>query len=175
MNPADIYSDLFQRVQRHFGISLKDLSTEDLAWCPVAEANSVGFLLWHLLRTWDGYLCLVDGKGETYEAENWAEKFGFDTSGRGVEGTGMGTGFNGEDVALVRPGAEQLNGFLESLLGRTRSYISTASPEDFDREVVVPWGPTSSTAGGILSHIVMHSLMHIGEAQYARGVVMRRK
>ncbi len=87
----------------------------------------------------------------------------------------MGTGFNREDVAIVRPRAAQLNGLLESLLGRTRSYINTASPEDFDREVVVPWWPVPSTAGGILSHIVMHSLMHIGEAQYARGLVMRRK
>ena len=150
MNPADIYSDFFQRVQRHFGVALKDLSAEDLTWCPSEGANSVGFLLWHLLRTWDGYLCLIDGNAETYEADNWAEKFGFDTSGRGVEGTGMGTGFNGEDVAIVRPRAAQLNGFLEALLGRTRHYISAASPADFDWEVVVPWWPAPSTAGGIL-------------------------
>ena len=103
MNSAALLKIQFERIEREFKGVLKDLTLEQLHWQPDLEANSIGFLLWHLLYTWDEYAALIENREELYEKEGWPQRFGYETKGRGVEGSGMGTGFSPEDVAIVLP------------------------------------------------------------------------
>lgn len=174
MNSSALLNTEFEIIERQFKGVLKGLSLDQICWQPEPEANSVGFLLWHLLYTWDDYEGLIENRESLYEKEGWAGRFGFETKGRGVEGSGMGTGFKPEDVAIVRPQLEPLIGYLKSLLMVTKTYLKTATDDSLDGEVIVPWWPKPATAGRVLIHIVAHSNFHLGEAQYVRGLALQR-
>jgi uncharacterized damage-inducible protein DinB len=144
---------------------------DQLQWRPAQTANTIGFILWHILRTWDGYLALILEKGEIYEEGEWQERFGFDTRGRGVEGSGMGTGFKPEDVAVVTPEVEVLNEYLKVLLKETISYLKNNDEASLGREMTVPWWGFPTPVARVFSHIIGHSYFHLGEAQYIRGLM----
>ena len=171
MNAIELFSFQFHRVQDYYLVTLKDIEPETMKWQPLKNANSVGFLLWHILRTWDSYLQFVDGSEQLYDQNNLSQKFGFATEGKGVGGSGVGTGFTPEEAADVIPQPAPLNEYLTALAQRTRSYLSQASEKDLGREVQVPWWPAPSTVSGVLTHILAHSFMHLGEAQYIKGMV----
>ena len=172
MNSAALLKIQFERIEREFKLVLKYLSLEQIHWQPAPEANSLGFLLWHLLYTWDEYAALIENREELYEKEGWPQRFGYETKGRGVEGSGMGTGFSPEDVAIVRPQPEPLLDYLQALSRGTKAYLKTATDESLSVEVIVPWWPQPATAGRVLAHIIAHSYLHLGEAQYVRGLAL---
>jgi uncharacterized damage-inducible protein DinB len=171
MDTATLLQIQFGTLERQFKQVLKDLSLEQLRWQPVPQANSIGFLLWHLLYTWDDYMGLIVKRDTLYEQEGWPERFGFDTRGLGVEGSGMGTGFTPEEVAIVRPGPEPLLDYLRSLLDEMSGYLQSANNESLGAKVSVPWWrPKGHPAARVLSHIIAHSYFHLGEAQFSRGL-----
>jgi uncharacterized damage-inducible protein DinB len=171
MNTLDLFSYQFQRVQDYYFFTLKDIQPEKMQWQPVKNANTIGFLLWHILRTWDAYFAFVDGGEDLYEKLNLSQNFGFITSGKGVGGSGVGTGFTPEEAADVIPAPAQLTEYLAVLLERTREFLSQTSEKELGREVKVPWWNAPSTVSGVLTHILVHSFMHLGEAQYVKGMV----
>ncbi|HEX9615902.1 MAG TPA: DinB family protein, partial [Anaerolineales bacterium] len=62
MNSAALLKIQFERIEREFKLVLKYLSLEQIHWQPAPEANSLGFLLWHLLYTWDEYAALIENR-----------------------------------------------------------------------------------------------------------------
>ncbi|MBE0410563.1 MAG: DinB family protein [Anaerolineales bacterium] len=171
MNANQVLRVEFEIIGRQLAEVLKGLSWEQITYMPNGKANSVGFLAWHTLLTWDGYDSLVQDQEEIYQAGGWQEKFGFDVSGRGVEGSGMGTGFSAEDVALVRPRAKTLRDYHDAVAQRTLSYLENASAAELAREMVVPWWPNAVPTARVLIHIIGHSFIHIGEAWATRDLV----
>jgi uncharacterized damage-inducible protein DinB len=170
MNGSDLLITEFEIIQRQLPATLEGLSSDQLHWRPARGANSIGFLLWHVLRTWDGYLAIIRNTEEIYARDAWAEKFGFDTSGRGIEGSGMGTGFTPDDVDFVLAQTEPLLGYLQSLLEETLDDLRSATADDLSREVLIPWWPSPAAAARVYVHIIAHSYFHLGEAQYIRGM-----
>jgi uncharacterized damage-inducible protein DinB len=171
MNTIELFSFQFQRVHDYYLYTLKDIQPEIMKWQPVKNANSVGFLLWHILRTWDAYLQFVDGSEELYDKNKLSLKFGFESAGKGVGGRGVGTGFTPEEAADVIPQPAALNEYLVALSERTTQYLKQASEKDLGKEIKVPWWPAPSSVAGVLIHILAHSFMHLGEAQYVKGMV----
>src|SRR5574341_583002 len=106
MKANELLLTQFQRVCDEFAQAAKDLDTKQMNWQPMPGVNTIGFLLWHVLRTWDSYYAHIHRVVELYDQDHWAQRFGFDTKGKGVVGKdkeGMGTGFTAEDVAVVKP------------------------------------------------------------------------
>jgi hypothetical protein len=171
MNANSLLITQYEILQRQFHLTLKDLTLEQIHWQPAADANSIGFLLWHTLRAWDSYFSLIENKAELYKHGGWPERFGFDTRGRGVEGSDMGTGFTAEDVRIVRPRPEALLEYLEALFQATMRHLKSASAESLSQTMVVPWWPAPPTVARVHTHILAHSYMHLGEAQYVRGLL----
>ncbi len=170
MTPAALLQMQMQTVRNQFARTVQDLSAEQLSWQPNTHTNSIGFTLWHVLRTWDDYWPAMGAGDEMYEQEGWPQRFGFETKGRGVGGSGMGTGFTPEDVAVVKPPPDVLSAYLEALWTRTQFYLGTATDDSLAREFKIPWWPNViATPARVLSHIIAHSLLHLGEAQYLKG------
>jgi uncharacterized damage-inducible protein DinB len=173
MDAKQVLKVEFEIVGRQLKEVIKDLSQEQIAYMPEGKANSIGFLAWHTLLTWDGYDSLIQEQEEIYQSGGWQEKFGFDVSGRGVEGSGMGTGFTFEDVAQVRPRTETLLEYHKVVSKRTLDYLKKATEEHLGREVTIPWWPKPVPAARVLIHIIGHSLIHIGEAWATRDLVVK--
>ena len=171
MNTSVLIRYQYETMQRHFMATLKDLNLNQMTWLPDANANPIGFLLWHVLRTWDNYYSLLFNGPELYEKDQWPQKFGFDVSGRGIDGDAMGTGFTAEDVAVVTPQPDVLIAYFDALLDLLNRYIKTATEEDLGQEFIVPWWPDPTTVAGVISHVLTHGMEHIGQAQYVRGLL----
>jgi uncharacterized damage-inducible protein DinB len=169
MNAADMLRMQFQRLHDQFARTVNEVGVEEMDWRPKPDANSIGFLLWHVLRIWDGYLNFVDGAENLYEQGNWPERFGFDTIGRGIGG--IGTGFTADDVAIVIARSGPLIDYLEALQERTKRALSTATDDSLSHTVQIPWWPDGpSTVAAVLTHIQAHSYIHLGEAYCVRGL-----
>ncbi len=171
MDTKELLALQFQSVRNQVTAAFKDLDAAQLNWSPRPDANTIGFLIWHALRTWDGYQSMLAGTTDLYESEDWPQRFGFDVQGRGVEGSGTGTGFTPEDVALVKPAPETLDQYLEALFNFTQRYLAIATDESLGQSFQVPWWPGPVPQARVLSHILIHTLMHAGEAQYVRGLL----
>jgi hypothetical protein len=169
MNAADVLRMQFQRLHDQFARAVNEVSVKEMDWRLKPDANSIGFLLWHSLRIWDAYLCFVDGKEELYEKGNWPERFGFDTTGRGIGG--IGTGFTADDVAVVKARPGPLTDFLEALQERANRSLGTATDDSLSRSVQIPWWPQGpSTVAAVLTHIQAHTYIHLGEAYCVQGL-----
>ncbi|MBI4203240.1 MAG: DinB family protein [Chloroflexi bacterium] len=57
--------------------TVKDLAQEELAWKPAPFANTIGFLLWHSIRTEDRYIhqWLGNGAEDVWKSEGWNKKW----------------------------------------------------------------------------------------------------
>ncbi|MBI1801628.1 MAG: DinB family protein [Chloroflexi bacterium] len=152
--------------------TLKDLTAEQVNWRPAPKANSIGFTLWHALRVWDWDHFRMRAGDELYEMEGWPARFGFETKGKGLWGAGFGTDFTAEDVAAMPMPPEVLSAYLEALWARTETYLDSAGDETLAVEAPHPRRPgVMLTAAMVLSHTVAHTFMHIGEAQYVKGLL----
>jgi uncharacterized damage-inducible protein DinB len=171
MNTSELLLLQYHTLQRHFNFTSQDLNDGQMNWKPSSDANSISFLLWHVLRTWDTYYSMLVSCPELYEAGHWPEKFGFDVSGRGIEGITIGTGFTSEDVTVVKAKPEVLAAYFDALFEVLSGYLESATEQDLGQEFIVPWWPNPSTVAGVLTHILTHGMEHIGQAQYVRGLL----
>ncbi len=171
MNTSELLNIQFQTLHRHFTFTLKDLRPDQLTWRPANDANSISFLLWHVLRAWDSYYAMLFNGQEIYEAAGWPQKFGFDVSDKGFDGISIGTAFSPEDVALVKADSDVLVGYLDALFDHLQHFLQSATDEELGRPFIVPWWPNPSTVAGVLSHIMTHGMEHIGQAQYVLGLL----
>ncbi len=171
MNTSELLEIQFQTLQRHFSFTLKDLTLDQLLWQPTINANSISFLLWHVLRAWDRYFSMLAGSQELYDVDGWPRKFGFDVSDKGIEGISIGTGFSPEDAALVKAESDVLIAYLEALFDQLQHFLRSATNEELGRPFIIPWWPAPSTVAGVLSHVMTHGMEHIGQAQYVLGLM----
>src|SRR4051794_23832078 len=78
MTPADIYTDLLERVLEN-GLAVVDgLDEDSLAHRPTPDANSIAWLVWHTARIQDAQVAQVADSDEVWFREGWAERFGLD-------------------------------------------------------------------------------------------------
>jgi uncharacterized damage-inducible protein DinB len=173
MDANQVLKTEFEMIGRQLREVLKDLSPEQILHMPGGNNNSIGFLAWHILLAWDEYDTLIQKQDDLYRKDGWPEKFGFDVSGRGIEGSGMGTGFTPEDVALVRPQVETLLAYHAAVSRRTLDYIKNASQDELATQMVIPWWPNPVPVARVLIHIIGHSLIHIGEAWATKDLALQ--
>ena len=65
MEISEVFTDAFGRVQEEVHAVLEGLSQEQLDTRPGAEANSIGWLVWHIARVQDDHVADVAGREQT--------------------------------------------------------------------------------------------------------------
>lgn len=148
--------------------AVADLSEDQLAWRPDADANSIAWLVWHLARVQDAQLADVAGAEQVWTAGGWVERFGLP-----FQAGASGYGQCRDEVGAVRVSAELLTGYLEAVQQRTHAHLETLTDEDLDRVVDDNWDPPV-TLGVRLASLLGDDLQHAGQASYVRGLIDRR-
>jgi len=172
LRTAELFIVQIQKVCAHIERLVQDLTPEQMSWRPGAVSNSIGFSVWHAVRTWDAYLAIVTGEPTLHEKENWSQRFGFETAGKGLFGTGIGTGFTPEEVASIQLPIATMLEYLTALSTRTENYLNAASDETLAGIVNVAWwNPPGVPRALVLGHLITHAYLHIGEAQCVRGLM----
>lgn len=165
MTPADIYTDLLERVLENGLAAVDGLDEDRLAHRPTRDANSIAWLVWHTARVQDAQVADVAGSEEVWHWEGWVERFGLD-----LDPADHGYGHSSEQVGRVRSSAELLQGYLRAAHDASVAFVGGLTDEDLDRVVDTRWDPPV-TLGVRLDSIVDDCAQHVGQAAYLRGIL----
>jgi hypothetical protein len=166
MTTAELLADAFSRVREVVHEVAKGLSQEQIAFRPGPEANSIGWLIWHLTRVQDDHVSDVAGTEQVWTAGGWAQRFGLPFD---AEETGWG--HNTEQVGLTRvTSAELLTGYYDAVHASTLRFVRTLTDADLDRIVDERWDPPVSLGVRLVS-VIDDDAQHAGQAAYVRGLL----
>jgi hypothetical protein len=165
MTPAELLTDAFERVHSTATAAVEGLTDEQLASRPDPDANSIAWLVWHLVRVQDDHVADVAGTEQVWTAQDFVARFDlpFDSDATGY-------GMTPEEVGHVRAGAELLTDYVDAVHEVTRAYVATLAPDDLDRVVDERWDPPV-TLGVRLVSVISDDLQHAGQAAYLRGLL----
>jgi uncharacterized damage-inducible protein DinB len=164
---TDLFVDAFGRVREGVHGVLDGLSSEQLVFRPDHEANSIGWLVWHLTRVQDDHIADVAGTEQVWTSRGWCDRFAlpFDSADTGY-------GHRAEDVAAVKVPADVLADYHDAVYEQTRRYVVSLNEPDFERVVDPRWDPPVTLGVRLLS-VINDDLEHVGQAAYVRGLVER--
>lgn len=171
MDIHDLLADGFSRIQRSLHLSLDGLTAEQLTYRPAEQANTIGWLAWHLSRVQDHHLSDLAGREQAWIAGGWHEKFG-----KPADPQETGQRYTAEQVAAIRPtGPQLLLDYHDAVYARSLEYIKTLKPVDLDRALDEPQWDPRPTAGVRLVSVIGDNLQHAGQAAYLRGLIENRR
>lgn len=169
MGSVELLSDAFGRVRDVVHDAVSGLDADALAYRADDEANSIGWLVWHLTRVQDDHIADVAGTDQVWTAQGWVERFGLDLPTEDI-----GFGHTPDEVALVRvENADLLTGYHDAVCERTLDYVSELVDADLDVVVDEAWDPPV-TLGVRLVSVIGDDLQHAGQAAFVRGLLERR-
>jgi hypothetical protein len=167
MNSSALLVDAFSRIQDVVHSAVEGLSVDDLSFRPSPDANSPGWLVWHLTRVQDDHIADAAGLDQVWTAHSWHERFGLP-----FEPEATGYGQRSTQVAAVRVEADLLTGYHDEVFDQTTSYIRSLTDADLDRIVDEQWDPPVTLAVRLIS-VVSDDLQHAGQASYLRGLLLQ--
>jgi hypothetical protein len=165
---AALLTDAFSRIGEEVHGAADGLSPQQLAYRIDDEANSIGWLVWHLSRVQDDHVAGVAGTEQVWTTQGWAERFGLP-----FRVGSIGYGHTSDDVAKVRVDSpELLTGYYDAVAARTLEYVGGLTDADLDRVVDEAWDPPV-TLGVRLVSVIDDCAQHAGQAAFVRGIVER--
>ncbi len=167
MKVSDLLVDAFGRIRETVHNVVQDLSPDQLSFRVNDEANSIGWLVWHLTRIQDDHVADVAGTEQLWTSAGWAERFAlpFDTSDTGY-------GHSSDQVSAVRvQSTDVLIGYHDAVHDRTRRFIRGVGETDLDRIIDESWDPPVSLGVRLIS-VISDDLQHVGQAAFVRGILI---
>ncbi len=169
MAAVDILVDAFGRIRQIVHQVVDGRTLEELAFRVESEANSIGWLVWHLTRIQDDHVADVAQTEQVWKAAGWYQQFGLPFP---LSATGYG--HSGADVAAVQVrSGELLTGYYDAVHEATIRYLERLTDADFARIVDTSWDPPVTLAVRLVS-VISDDLQHAGQAAFIAGVLRRR-
>jgi uncharacterized damage-inducible protein DinB len=166
---AELLLDGFGRVRETVHEVVDSLSADDLVFRVDPEANTIGWLVWHLTRVQDDHIADAAGIDQAWTAKGWVDRFAlpFETSAHGY-------GQSSEEVSQVRVASpELLTGYYDAVHQQTLDFVEKLTDADLGRVVDERWDPPVTLAVRLMS-VISDDLQHAGQAAFIRGVLSRR-
>jgi len=167
MRANEVLLDMYERVQGTVHAAVKDLDNAQLAQRPDASANSIAWLAWHTARVMDAQIADAAEQKPVWD-DGWRDKFDLP-----LDPNDTGYGHNSEQVAAVRASAKLLSGYYDAVWEQTRTYLQSLDDAALDTVIDTNWNPPV-TLGVRLVSIAADCLQHAGQANYVRGMVLRK-
>jgi uncharacterized damage-inducible protein DinB len=166
VSPAQLLSDGFNRVRDGVARAVDGLSTEQLAVRVGNDANSIGWLVWHLTRVQDDHVAAAFGRRQVWQEAGWHARFGLP-----YEPDAIGYGHTSEQVgAAVGLDAGELAGYHEDVHRRTLELLEGLEDDDLERIVDTSFVPPVTLAVRLMS-VLSDDLQHVGQAAFVRGLL----
>ena len=170
MDTNDVLADAFGRIAEDFELAVVGLTSDELAFRPDPEANSIAWLAWHATRVQDDHVSALAHRQQASIDDGFQRRLGI-----GLDPLDIGYAHTSDQVAAVRPsGPEILVEYLRAVTERTLEYLSNVDAAELDRIVDSNWDPPV-TAGVRLVSVIDDSIQHAGQALYVRGMIERRR
>lgn len=165
MTAAELLADAFSRIGEGTVMVVDGLTPGDLTHRITPDANSIGWLVWHLLRVQDDHVADAAGTDQVWTSAGWQQRFGlpFDDGATGY-------GQSSDDVEAVNVEAELLDGYARAVTAVTIAYVESLSDGDLERVVDESWDPPVTLGVRLLS-IIGDDFKHLGQAEFIRGLL----
>ncbi len=168
MESKEILTDAFARVHQTVETAVNGLTSEQVAFRPDPDANSIAWLAWHLTRVQDDHLAEIAGREQEWIEGGWRNRFGTDP-----DRANTGFGHTSQQVAAVIPDAvETLAAYHDAVYRRTLEYLDGVDSAELGRIIDRSYDPPVSVGVRLVS-VVNDNLQHAGQARYVRGIVER--
>jgi hypothetical protein len=175
MTSAGLLTDAFGRIRETVAEVADGLPPAQLAERLDPGANSIAWLIWHLTRVQDDHVAAAFGAEQVWVSGSWAARFGMPASTRE-----HGYGHTSAQVAAVAAAicatpepAKLLVEYHEAVHAQTISLVSPVTDADLERVVDRRWTPAVTLAVRLVS-VIDDDARHVGQAEFIRGVLMRR-
>ena len=162
---TEVLSAQYEQISDGVAAVVDGLSTDDLAHHVAPGANTIGWLVWHLLRVQDDHVAEVAGGEQVWTSAGWEQRFGLPFE----DGT-TGYGQSEEEVDEVRTEASLLSGYAAEVTAATQTFLAALADSDLDRVVDSSWDPPV-TLGVRLQSVIGDDLKHLGQAELLRGLL----
>jgi len=167
--PTTILADAFGRVHEAIPQLLDGLDRDALTWRPDPDANSIGWLVWHLTRVQDDHVADVGGIEQVYTAHGFADRFGLP-----YPASAVGYGQSSAEVGAFRvDGPDPLVAYHDAVHAMTLGVIDGLDDDGYARVVDERWDPPVTAAVRLVS-VVNDITQHLGQAAYVKGMYQRR-
>ena len=168
MNWQQLIIDLFERISQELERVLNGLTPDELNQQPAPDANTIGWLAWHLTRSHDRNMSEIARKEQLWIEGAWYAKFN-----RAADPTETGVGHSPEQMAAFRaPDSRTILEYHNAVLERIKDYIvNTLSETELDREVYSPTFRNTNTVHRRLLGVLNDGFQHLGQAAYVRGLI----
>jgi hypothetical protein len=147
---------------------ITNLNENDIYWQPGPEANSIGWIVWHMLRVEDMWIQFFSQKQiEVWESGNWHIRFGLQKRETGFQHTPeQVNNFPHLPIELVLE-------YGEIVRNNTLDYLKHMQYEDFH---VTPWSDKPSmwwhdfSILDMLNQLMGELYQHLGQIAYILGL-----
>ncbi|WP_026928385.1 mycothiol transferase [Granulicoccus phenolivorans] len=145
---------------------LDGLDPDLLHALPEGRGNSIAWLVWHAARQWDAQVAHLAGAAQVWEAGGWPTRTGVDRPDSEV-----GFGDTAEEAAALRvSSADALRGYWQAVSDHLAAYLSGLTEASLSEVIDTSWDPPV-TRGVRLISVIDDAVAHLGQAQYARGLL----
>ncbi len=167
MNSQGLLIEGYNRIPAFLKHVLDGLPGDKLDWRPHPDANSIGWLVWHLVRQQDAQVAAEMGEEQLWISMGFHSRFN-----RPADPRDSGFGQTPEQVAAFKsPEASVLLDYAGAVVERSIAYFSRLTEEDLDRELDESQYTPLPTVGVRLISILEDSQLHAGQAAYMRGLI----
>ncbi len=168
MTSNEVLTNAFDRIGELVHGATRGLSAAQLAYRLDRDANSIGWLIWHLIRVQDDHVAAVRGAQQVWMDGGWVDRFGLP-----FDRLAIGYGHSSEEVAAVHVESDELLiAYHDAVHAQTDSYIRELTAADLDRVVDEHWDPPV-TLGVRLISVISDDIQHAGQAALIRGIIER--
>ena len=168
METRDVLANAFSRIKEEAHRAAGGLSAAGLNYRPDPDANSIGWLIWHLARVQDDHVSHLADREQAYVTGRWAERLGLRPDERD-----LGYGHTSQQVAAVTfEEPTMLLAYYDAVHERSLEYVASIDAADLDRIVDERWDPPVSAGVRVVS-VIDDCVQHAGQALYVRGMFDR--
>lgn len=146
--------------------SVEDLTLDELNHQPGPTSHSIGFDIWHVVRTADNVMFFVfDREQPVWLREGFEQRFG-------LPKVAQGTGMSDEEARALRfPEPAEFCEYIDAVNTAVVEKLRAMSPTDLAEVTKVnPWGERSK-AEHVLQVLVAHGNGHLGRTSLARALM----
>jgi hypothetical protein len=150
--------------------SLTGLTPEQRHMVPHPRANTIAWVVWHVVRTEDGIVRWVIQNRRTpvWTEGGYADKLGMPPV---IQGTGMSTA---DAHALRINDVDLFHEYMRKVWASTEEFFAGADPAVFDKTVMIKPLGEMTVLRALTQVCVSHGMTHVGEIELLRTLVGAR-
>jgi len=144
--------------------AVNGLSDQQAYWQPMPQSNSIGWLVWHMMRRRDYYSAVCHGEPHVWVTGGWHERIGPDEVATGFADTP-------EQVYAFRPPFEAVVGYADACQLAAVDRVARLTSELLDGEYLLDAGRGVQSGWRTLRPMVNDGINHAGQIGYLRGML----